>query len=128
MAGYLRRTGQTLLGLAVLCLFQALGTALVRGLTLPLPGPVVGLALLLPVLGWTGLARQRWLRDAAYGLIRLLSLLFLPAGVGLFFLGDTLGDQWPALLVAVFLATPLSVALSALVLQALLRRTGDADE
>ncbi len=122
MTGHLRRGGQLVLGLAVLCLFQLMGTVVVESLGVPLPGPVAGMALLLPALGWTGLARHAWLRDTAYGLIRLLSLIFLPAGVGLFFLGDPLTRHWPAVLAAILLATPVSMTLSALALQGLLRR------
>src|SRR3954449_1560541 len=76
------------LGLILLC--QLIGEAVVRGLGLPLPGPVLGLLLLLILL----LARDRFvllargpLRNegvemASKGLLAHLSLLFVPAGVG----------------------------------------------
>jgi holin-like protein len=62
----------------------------VRGLSLPLPGPVIGLMLLLLLL----LARDRFVvlargplqgggvENASRGLLAHLSLLFVPAGVG----------------------------------------------
>ncbi|QFI77147.1 CidA/LrgA family protein [Bradyrhizobium betae] len=76
------------LGLILLC--QLIGEAVARGLGLPLPGPVLGLLLLLVLL----LVRDRfkWLalgpldnngvETASEGLLAHLSLLFVPAGVG----------------------------------------------
>lgn len=76
--------------LTVVLLCQLIGEVIVRGLGLPLPGPVLGLLLLLITL----LARDRFvvmargpLRDngvenVSKGLLLHLSLLFVPAGVG----------------------------------------------
>jgi putative effector of murein hydrolase LrgA (UPF0299 family) len=79
-----------LASLSLILLCQLIGEAVVRGLGLPLPGPVLGLLVLLILL----LARDRFallargpLRDdgvenASKGLLAHLSLLFVPAGVG----------------------------------------------
>ncbi|MBZ9750303.1 CidA/LrgA family protein [Deinococcus sp. HMF7604] len=80
------------LGLGVLLAFAAAGQALASGLKLPLPGPVLGLALL-----WAALAlrlvRLHWIEDAADGLLSVLGLLFVPATVGFIqFLGA--GAAW----------------------------------
>ncbi|WP_369409405.1 LrgB family protein [Deinococcus arboris] len=80
------------LGLGVLLAFAAAGQALASGLKLPLPGPVLGLALL-----WAALAlrlvRLHWIEDAADGLLGVLGLLFVPATVGFVqFLGA--GAAW----------------------------------
>ena len=76
------------LGLILLC--QLIGEAVSRGLGLPLPGPVLGLLLLLIVL----LARDRFVilasgplrnsgvENVSKGLLAHLSLLFVPASVG----------------------------------------------
>jgi holin-like protein len=76
--------------LSLILLCQLAGEIVVRGLALPVPGPVLGLVLLLALL----LARDRFrllaigpLRDqgveqASKGLLAHLSLLFVPAGVG----------------------------------------------
>lgn len=76
------------LGLILLC--QLLGEALVRAVTLPLPGPVLGLMLLLALL----LLRDRikllsigplgngGVEGASRAMLAHLSLLFVPAGVG----------------------------------------------
>ena len=76
------------LGLILLC--QLIGETVSRGLGLPLPGPVLGLLLLLIVL----LARDRFtilgsgplrnsgVENVSKGLLAHLSLLFVPASVG----------------------------------------------
>ena len=76
--------------LSLILLCQLAGEIFVRGLKLPMPGPVIGLVLLLVLL----LARDRFpvlargplqsdgVESASRGLLANLSLLFVPAGVG----------------------------------------------
>lgn len=74
--------------LALLLGCQLLGEILVRGLALPLPGPVAGLALLFAWLVWRGRgdapegAVPPDLARVGDGLLANLSLLFVPAAVG----------------------------------------------
>ena len=79
-----------LASLSLILLCQLIGEAVSRGLGLPLPGPVLGLLLLLIVL----LARDRFailasgplrnsgVENVSKGLLAHLSLLFVPASVG----------------------------------------------
>jgi putative effector of murein hydrolase LrgA (UPF0299 family) len=80
-------------GLILLC--QLAGEVIGRGLALPLPGPVVGLLLLLvllllrdrvPALANGPLARHGDVKDGVEDVSRILlanmSLMFVPAGVG----------------------------------------------
>lgn len=76
--------------LSVILICQLIGEVMVRALRVPVPGPVVGLALLFVILimrdRFTSLARGP-LRDnavegTAKGMLAHLSLLFVPAGVG----------------------------------------------
>ncbi|PTA68202.1 CidA/LrgA family protein [Deinococcus arcticus] len=69
------------LGLGVLLGFAAAGEALAGTLGLPLPGPVVGLALLWAALG-LGVVRLAWIEGAADSLLGVLGLLFVPATAG----------------------------------------------
>ncbi|MFC5847948.1 CidA/LrgA family protein [Deinococcus petrolearius] len=80
------------LGLGVLLAFAALGQALAAGLRLPLPGSVLGMALLWGALG-VGAVRLHWVAPAADGLLSVLGLLFVPATTGVV---DYLaaGAQW----------------------------------
>ena len=76
--------------LSLILLCQLAGEALVRSLGLPMPGPVIGLMLLLLLL----LLRDRFallargplqgdgVESTSRGLLANLSLLFVPAGVG----------------------------------------------
>lgn len=67
--------------IAILLAFQLLGETLARGADLSVPGPVIGFgALFLTLLAVPGLAAR--MRDTANGLLTHLSLLFVPAGVG----------------------------------------------
>ena len=100
--------------------FQLVGEVVSRGLHLPLPGPVVGLVLLLAAMRLRpGLAG--WLRPVGQGMLAHLSLFFVPAGVGIILHLERLQREWPAILGSVLFATLISVALTGLLLRALSR-------
>ena len=106
-------------GLALLLLLQTAGELLVRALALPLPGPVLGLALLLPLLRLAPVAQR--VEAVASVLLQHLSLLFVPVGVGVIVhLGALAPVGWP-LLVVIVVSTWVGMAVTALVLRALLR-------
>lgn len=69
-------------GLTVLLLCQFVGEVLVALTHLPLPGPVVGMVLLLGYLLWRRPGPESGTVRAAEGLLKHLQLLFVPAGVG----------------------------------------------
>jgi holin-like protein len=94
--------------------FQLLGEVLVRSLGLPLPGPVVGMLLLFLMLHLRG-GLPEALRVTAQGVLQQLSLLFVPAGVGVMAHIGLISSEWlPVLLVIVVstLATMLVTALT----------------
>jgi holin-like protein len=76
--------------LSLILLCQLAGEVVVRGFALPMPGPVVGLVLLLGLLlardRFAGLARgplqQGGVETVSKNMLAHLSLLFVPAGVG----------------------------------------------
>lgn len=107
--------------LATLLVFQLLGEALVRTLGLRVPGPVLGLALLLPLLAWRPPVLAM-VRPTAQTLLQHLSLLFVPAGVGVMLHLQRLGDEALAIGVALVLSTWIGLVVAALTLQALMRR------
>ena len=113
-----------LAGLTWLVAFQCAGESLVWALGVPVPGPVVGMALLLGAL----VARrgrdtgpERPLGAAADALARHLSLLFVPAGVGVMVHMHRIGREWLPLLVALVVSTLLTLAVTALVMRATTR-------
>lgn len=107
-------------GLALLLVLQATGETLSRAVGLALPGPVVGLLLTLPLLAWTPVARR--VEAVATVLLGHLSLLFVPVGVGVVVhLQALLPDGWK-LAVVIIVSTAVGMAVTALVLRALLGR------
>ena len=109
-----------LTGLAWLLLCQSAGEVLARLLPVGLPGPVVGMLLLLLALRWE-LVRTP-VAACADALLVHLSLLFVPVGVGVMTHMGLVSQYGLRLLVAVVLSTWIGLAVTALVLRALLRR------
>lgn len=111
---------------AVLLSCQLVGETLVRFLGLPLPGPVLGLVLL--ALGLVLIPPLAALvRPLAQGLLSHLSLLFVPAGVGVVGHLATFGAEGLAIAAALVLSTVLALAVGAVVFVAVSRLTGGGD-
>lgn len=106
--------------LAVLLAFQLVGEVAVQLSGVPVPGPVVGMVLLFIALHWRESLPDA-LRTTAETLLSHLSLLFIPAGVGIIQHGARLADEWLALLAAMVLSTLITVAVTALVMQWVIR-------
>lgn len=122
-------TGRGMIGsLAVILGCQLLGEVVARGLGLPVPGPVLGMGAMLGVL---------WLRDrfappvlagvepAGRFLLAHLSLLFVPAGVGVVGNLEVLSGQWLALGVALVGSTVLTLVVSVAVFRLVARAVGE---
>ncbi len=109
-----------LFGLTVLLLFQLIGETLAYAFTLPIPGPVIGMLLLFGFLQWRGASRE--LKDTASVLLQHLSLLFVPAGVGIITYGSLLRTQWLPIVVTLVVSTALTLLLSAWLVHRLVRR------
>jgi holin-like protein len=109
--------------LLALLAFQLVGEVLVRGLGLPVPGPVVGMLLLFVALRLRGEAPGE-LRRASEGLLANLALLFVPAGVGVMVHLGLLAAAWWQLLLTVVLATLLTLLATAGVMGGLVRLLG----
>jgi holin-like protein len=102
---------------------QLAGEFLVRLMDLPIPGPVLGLVIMLAGLALRGGAPDA-LRDTANGLLKHLSLLFVPAGVGIMLHFERIGAEWLALIGAVMLSTWATIAVSAVVFRIVARLVG----
>ena len=105
-------------GLAILLLCQSAGEAASRLLHLPLPGPVLGLLLLMVALGWQRLRAPAG--QAADALLQHLSLLFVPVGVGVMTHLALIGQHGLRMAAALVLSTWIGLVVCALVLRALL--------
>ncbi len=109
---------QALRGITWLLLLQSIGEVISRGLHLPLPGPVVGMLLLLFALRWPLVHDS--VRVVAEFLLQHLSLLFVPVGVGVMTHLDVLGKYGARIAIVIVLSTWISLAVTALVLRALM--------
>jgi holin-like protein len=92
----------------------------VRVTALPLPGPVVGMMLLFALLLLRAPLPQAT-GDTVDGLLKHLSLLFIPAGVGVVQHLDRLGSDGFRLIAVVILATVVTLATTALTFEWLAR-------
>lgn len=108
--------------LTQLLLFQLTGEVIAHGFGLPIPGPVIGMALLFVFL----VARRgpgHELQQTSLGLLQHLSLLFVPAGTGVMLHLHRLEDEWLPILVSLLVSTAATLAVTALVMKALTRRS-----
>jgi holin-like protein len=110
-----------LAAITALLLFQLAGEAIAIGFGLPVPGPVIGMALLFAALVLRRSAPAP-LRETAQGLVGHLSLLFVPAGVGVMAHLSRLADEWLPIVVSLVGSTLLTIAVTAMAMRALLAR------
>ena len=119
------RPGLGLQGLAALLLCQSLGEVLARWLNLPLPGPVLGLLVALALLSWSPVRAS--IAAAAEMLLQHLSLLFVPVGVGVVTHVALLSQYGLRMALVLLLSTLVGLAVTGLLLQALLRHQPPAE-
>lgn len=106
-------------GFLILLLFQFLGEMVIHFTGLPLPAPVVGMVLLLLALMFD-LPGSNRVAEAAGALIRHITLLIFPLGVGIVLQWSRYQDYAVALTVAVVLGTLLALVLITLLLKLLM--------
>ncbi len=112
--------------MAILLLCQLAGTVLQQALGLPMPGPVLGLVLLLVIFFRTkGPGAE--LRTTAHSLLSHMGLLFVPAGAGV--VGEllVLKQNALALCIAIPVSTMLGLLVTGVIMQAFMRREARAD-
>lgn len=94
---------------------QLVGELFVTMTRIPIPGPVLGMAIL-----FTGLVIKNDLPAELAGvsdaLLRNLSLLFVPAGVGILLHVGLLGDDWLPISTALVISTVLTIGVTATVM------------
>ncbi|SFU61160.1 Putative effector of murein hydrolase LrgA, UPF0299 family [Methylobacterium sp. 174MFSha1.1] len=121
-----------ILSLTLLLLCQLAGEILARTFALPVPGPVLGMALLLGVLtlrdrrpgGLPAPLTDGTLERTGKGLLAHLSLLFVPAGAGVIGRLDVLAAHGLALAAALVVSTVLALIATVYTFAYVARRTG----
>lgn len=104
--------------LATLLIFQTIGEGLAYALSLPVPGPVIGMVLLFLYLLLNDDAIEK-LAPTSLGLLRHLSLLFVPAGVGIMVHFQRVATEWLPIAAALLASTVVSIVVTALVVKGL---------
>ncbi|WP_166360482.1 CidA/LrgA family protein [Pseudomonas akapageensis] len=114
-------------GLTWLVLFQLLGTAINHLFLAVLPGPIIGLVLLLGYLMIRGEVAES-VSLASSSLLRYLPLLLVPPAVGVMvYARDIAADFW-AIVGALFLSLLISVAFAGVLMQKLITRQARREE
>ena len=105
-------------GFVLLLLFQFVGEGISALFDLPMPGNVIGMALLLFAMacGWVKL---EWLQEAADLLLRYMSLFFVPAGVGVMLYFDLIGREWLPIIAGTIISTFVVMAVTGWVVKLL---------
>ncbi|MFZ1770902.1 MAG: CidA/LrgA family protein [Caldilinea sp.] len=101
---------------------QLAGEVVTRLLRLPVPGPVLGMVIL-----FCALLMRRQVPDdlsaVTGGLLHNLSLLFVPAGVGVMLHAQLLVENWVALSAALLLSAVITIVVTGVVMTWALRLT-----
>jgi holin-like protein len=107
---------QFLNGITLLLVYQLVGEITVRLLGLPIPGPVLGMVMLFVTLMIRGKAPES-VDQASTALLSHLSLLFVPAGVGMMAHFGRIADEWVPITLALLLSTVITMVATALIMQ-----------
>ncbi|CAM4083015.1 CidA/LrgA family protein [Kerstersia similis] len=99
---------------AILMLCQGIGELFGRLLHLPIPGPVLGMVLLFCLLRARPLLLAR-MEATANALLQHLSVLFVPAGVGIIAAFGMLKEHWLGILLSLLISTILTLVVTGLV-------------
>ncbi|HET7229475.1 MAG TPA: CidA/LrgA family protein [Longimicrobium sp.] len=108
-------------GTVILLAFLYAGNAVSALLHLPLPGSVLGLVMLAAALHFR-VVRPEWVRPAAEVLIRHMSLLYIPPGVGVMVYFGLIRREWLALVAAGVVGTVAVMLVVGLLQQRMERR------
>jgi holin-like protein len=109
-----------LISMAAIVSFEVAGDICQRALGLPIPGPVIGMALLLLALILRGQLPDG-LERTATGLLSYLPMLFVPAGVGIMAHFKLIRAEWPALAAGLVGSSVLAIVATALTMRAVER-------
>lgn len=110
-------------GITLLLVYQLVGEVSTRLLNWPVPGPVLGMLLLfITLLLSDGL--ESVVEPASSALLSHLSLLFVPAGVGVMVHVGRIGSAWLPISMALIFGTLITMAVTAWVMVGMQRLLG----
>jgi len=112
-------------GLVRILVFQGIGEVVAKFVFPLVPGPVIGLVLLLAFLAWRGEVGEG-LELVSSAFSRYLGVLFVPAAVGVVMFWPHLQRQALAIIVALVVSVAATIAVSAVIARLLSRGKSDA--
>jgi holin-like protein len=104
--------------IAALLVCQLVGELIVIGVGLPLPGPLIGMAIMFIGLVIYGDVPES-LANTTKGLLDQLSLLFVPAGVGVMTHLTLLGEEWVPITSSLVISTLMAIGVTGFMMQKL---------
>ena len=107
---------QFLNGITLLLVYQLAGEITVRLAGVPIPGPVLGMVMLFITL-WIRGRTPDSVEQASSALLAHLSLLFVPAGVGMMAHFDRIADEWLPITLSLLFSTVITMIATALIMQ-----------
>ena len=113
-----------LFGITALLVFQLLGELSTRLMNVSIPGPVAGLFYLLVfLLIYKKLKKETpdSLEQSSLILLNHLSLLFIPAGVGVMVHFQRIQEEWIPIIIALLLGVLISITTTALSMKYIMR-------
>ncbi|AXH10782.1 hypothetical protein CP960_02705 [Malaciobacter halophilus] len=110
-------------GIIVLLLFQFLGECITKLFSLLVPGPVIGMILLLLFL-MIRKSSFKSLDNAVFIHLRYLPMLFIPAAMGIITQVDILQKEFWAILISLVFGTIIALFVSAKLMDILTERRG----
>ena len=102
-------------GISLLLIYQLAGELSVNLLDIPVPGPVIGMLMLFLTLVFRGRSTKP-LDASSSALLSHLSLLFVPAGVGIMVHFNRIINEWQAISIALILSTIITMVATALIM------------
>lgn len=109
-----------MLGGFVIIMLFLFGGDLISRAGVPLPGNVIGMILLTMALALR-IVKTDWVRPAATFLVDNLSLLFVPAGVGVMAYFDIISRDWLPIAISILVSTLLIILVAGTLLDRLIR-------
>lgn len=100
----------------ILLICQLIGEVITRLFQWSVPGPVLGMVILFCALLVRGNVPEE-MNIVTSGLLQNLSLLFVPAGVGVMLHAQLLARNWAALSLALVLSAAITIAVTGLVMR-----------
>lgn len=113
--------------LTLILIAQLAGETIVTVTGLPIPGPVIGFLLM-----FIGLIIKKGvpepLQQTASGILKHLSIMFVPAIVGVMVHVTRIAEHWEAVVAALFVSTALTIAICGWLMQKLAKDDAEGEQ